>query len=117
LARKLGVHFLDGDAAIVKGIRFVGGTFWSDYRINVVGDAMTGDENVRRNMTNALEKADYKRIMNCDVTRERLRPWHTAAIHHRTKGLIARTLEWRFDGPTVVLTHYGPLADINQPGY
>ena len=32
LARKLGIHYLDGDVEIVAGARFVGGTFWSDYR-------------------------------------------------------------------------------------
>lgn len=117
LARKLGIHFLDGDAVIVGGIRFVGGTFWSDYRVNIVGDGLAGEDNVRRNMANALDKADYRRIMNCEASRELLRPWHTAAIHDRTKGLISRTLSRKFDGPTVVLTHYGPLADVSQPGY
>ncbi|MCZ7861287.1 metallophosphoesterase [Agrobacterium salinitolerans] len=117
LARKLGIHFLDGDAAVVEGVRFVGGTFWSDYGVDVHGDGVTGEDNIRRNMENALGKADYKRIMNCEANRELLRPWHTAAIHERTKGFISRTLSKRFDGPTAVLTHYGPLADISQPGF
>lgn len=117
LARKLGMHFLDGDTAVVEGVRFVGGTFWSDYTINVHGDGLAGEDNIQRNMANALGKADYKRIMNCEAKRELLRPWHTAAIHERTKGFISRTLSKRFDGPTAVLTHYGPLADVSQPGF
>jgi Icc-related predicted phosphoesterase len=116
-ARKLGIHYLDGDTAIVDGVRFVGGTFWSDYGVNIVGDGLIGMDNVRRNMENALGKADYKRIMNCEASRETLRPWHTAAIHERTKGLISRTLAKKFEGQTVVLTHYGPLADVSQPGF
>jgi Icc-related predicted phosphoesterase len=117
LAKALGIHFLDGDAVICRGIRFVGGTFWSDYGINIATDGLTGEENIQRNMQNALDKADYNRIMRCEETREILRPWHTAAIHDRTKGFIARTLARKFLGPTVVLTHYAPLADASQPGF
>lgn len=117
LARSLGMHYLDGDAAVVAGIRFVGGTFWSDFRANVHRDGMAEEDNVRRNMAAALSKADFRRILLCEERREVLRPWHTAAIHERTKGFIERTLSRRFDGPTVVATHFGPVAHLSQPGY
>jgi len=116
-ARTLGIHYLDQDTAVVGGVRFTGGTFWSDYGVDVNRDGLEGEANVRRNMEAALGKADYKRIFHDERTGERLRPWHTAAVHDQTKGFIRRTLATKFDGPTVVLTHYGALKDCAQPGF
>jgi Icc-related predicted phosphoesterase len=117
LARSLGVHYLDGDTAVVAGARFTGGTFWSDFAVDMFGDRAAPEENVRRNMEAALGKADYNRIFVDDRALHRLRPWHTAAIHERTKGFVRRTLATPFDGPTVVLTHHGVLPEVTQPGY
>ena len=116
-ARRLGIHYLDEDVAVVAGVRFVGGTFWSDYATDIHGDGLSREEVVKRNMANSIDKSDYKRILNCEKNAERLRPWHTVAIHERTRGLIKRTVSRRYDGPTVVLTHHGALAGASQPGF
>jgi len=88
------------------------------YRINSKADGASDETVIKRNMKAAIGKADYKRIRHCEVNGEILRPWHTAAIHDRTKGLIRRTVSRRYaGGPTIVLTHHGAIADISQPGY
>lgn len=116
-ARRLDIHFLEADVEIVSGVRFVGGTFWSDYRIDMTGKGLPESDVVKMNMDNAIGKSDYTRILKCERTGEKLRPWHTAAIHDRTKLMIGDTLSRPCDGPTVVLTHHGALADVWQPGF
>nr|WP_250807674.1 metallophosphoesterase [Neorhizobium tomejilense] len=117
-ASRLGIHYLDGDAAVVAGVRFVGGTFWSDFAVDVYQDGRSPEAVVKANMDASLGKADFKRIMHCEKVGEVLKPWHTAAIHDRTKGFIRRTLSRAYrEGPTVVVTHHGPLPDVSQPGF
>jgi predicted MPP superfamily phosphohydrolase len=117
-ARRLGIHYMDGDAAIVAGVRFVGGTFWSDFAIDPFRDGRSREDVITANMMACLDKADYRRIMHCEIKLEALRPWHTAAIHDRTRGFIRRVLSRAYaDGPTVVVTHHGALAEASQPGY
>jgi Icc-related predicted phosphoesterase len=68
-------------------------------------------------MQAALHKADYKRILHCEASGERLRPWHTAAIHESTRNYIRRTLSTPFSGKTVVMTHHAVLHDTAQAGF
>ena len=109
LAAEKGIHLLlDGDTAVLGGVRFVGGTLWTDYAI-------------RPELRRAAEEAsksqmrDHKRIR----LGEQYKKWWTGnAIreHVDTLSRIRTALEVPHDGPTVVVTHHPPHEKSLQHG-
>ncbi|KQQ91036.1 metallophosphoesterase [Aureimonas sp. Leaf324] len=97
-----GIHVLDGDTVEIGGVRFVGGTLWTDYGICRDG--------VHKGQIEALANMNDFRYTRAGVDRERprLTPQHLVGIHARHRKVIVETLATPFDGPTVVVTHHAP---------
>jgi predicted phosphodiesterase len=92
------IRFLDDDAVTLGGVRFLGSTLWTDYRL-------TG-----RSPAEAMAVAedfllDHRRIQT------RSGPFRAAQAledHLRSRAWLARELSTDPGMPTVVVTHHGP---------
>lgn len=96
-----GVHLLHGDSIVLQGVRFVGGTLWTDYELG-------GNANVAAQVATAtLNDFHYLRT-GTGRDRPRARPRDLAEVHAQHREFIETKLEKFYDGPTVVVTHHAP---------
>ncbi len=106
-----GVTFLDDSAATIAGVRFVGGTLWTDQRLGTHGSGHAYGSS-RRGMN------DYRCIRRGSGRHRHLRVEDTVALHRETRSVIEGWLRVRVDEPTVVVTHHAPsphsLSDQNM---
>jgi predicted phosphodiesterase len=105
------LHWLDGTANVIDGVRFLGCTLWTDFALRIdtdsgpVSDVQRGIDVAQRCM------ADYRCITwaEADSARPRpLTPQDTLRLHQAQRAWLARQLAEPFAGPTVVVTHHGP---------
>jgi Icc-related predicted phosphoesterase len=99
-ARKLGVHLLMDDFVIIKGVRFIGATLWTDYEI--MGQKPLAMLHARSAMT------DVKAIALTNTPWRRFLPEDALAIHYRSRAFIKDALRIPHAGPSVVVTHHCP---------
>jgi Icc-related predicted phosphoesterase len=95
-----GVHLLDDSAVVLDGVRFVGGTLWTDMEL---GGGRAWNVNAAEGLMN-----DYKAISYQKRPWQRLKAVDLVALHHETRRNIDMYLSVPFDGPTVVVTHHAP---------
>lgn len=96
------IHFLNCGEYIHDGVRFIGATLWTDFKLfgdDTRADAMHEAESV---MT------DYKRIRLAKKGYRKLRAADTAHLHAGHKSWIKKKLAELFAGSTVVITHMAP---------
>lgn len=124
-----GIHFLDCDEVAIAGVRFLGCTLWTDFRLRIDNPGFAGQP-VRllsdryRSMTACSRYlADYSAIRiddpltsNSRGTR-RLVPMDTLQLHRRHRSWLRRKLAEPFDGPTVVVTHHAPHRKSLAPRF
>ncbi|WP_179298260.1 metallophosphoesterase [Mesorhizobium carmichaelinearum] len=104
-------HVLDDDTVELGSVRFVGGTLWTDFRMDLVNEA-----DVRTRMQSALAQlADFSRIWLGHG--EQLSPQVMLGFHLLTRGFIERQLAIPFDGKTVVVTHNLPHPTCTPAAY
>ena len=100
-AKELGIHFLDEEAIIIDGVRFLGATLWTDF-------ALLGEDLSYVAMYEAQERmTDFRRIRR-SPSFSKLRPIDARALHRRARAWLRAVLEQGHDGPTVVVTHHAP---------
>ncbi len=95
------IRFLNGDAAVFDGVRFLGTTLWTDFMLS-------GNQPLAM-QTLAMEMNDYHKIRIEDHYR-RLRPTDTLHAHLQARHWLGEQLEEPFAGKTVVITHHAPLG-------
>jgi predicted phosphohydrolase len=102
-ARGSTIHVLENDEVVIDGVRFLGCSLWSDFDF-------AGAEN-RANTMRVCERLvnDYKQIRASEHDR-RLRAQDTRDLHVASRAWLATRLAAPHDGPTVVVTHHGPLV-------
>ena len=106
LCAELGITLLaEGERAVFDGVRFVGATLWSDYRIR-------GSSPVAK-ATAIHTMLDHKRISRSGG---RWRPQDAEFAHVTQRRRIEDVLATRFDGPTVVVTHHAPHPSMLRYG-
>ncbi|MGJ7558532.1 metallophosphoesterase [Variovorax sp. RB3P1] len=128
-ARELGIRFLDCDEVVIAGVRFLGCTLWTDFRLRIDNPGFAGQpvrllSDRQRSMTeSARYLADYSAIRiddpqtsNSRGTR-RLVPTDTLAIHRRRRSWLRAKLSEPFHGPTVVVTHHAPHRNSLAPRF
>ena len=93
------VHVLSDGAVELGGVRFLGCTLWTDFRLYGEADAGSARQRARRAITD----------FNCiRVGGRRLTPEDTVEFHEQSKAWLTGELGKAFDGPTVVVTHFLP---------
>lgn len=100
------LHVLDGQAVVIGGVRFIGATLWTDYRL--FGDT---EEAVQRAMDRArVRLLDYRRILVKNPPGEDrfLTPEDTVRLHAPARQFVTLALASGDPRQTVVVTHHGP---------
>jgi predicted phosphodiesterase len=118
VARELGIHFLENDAVEIGGVRFLGCTLWTDYR--VFEDGSRGQRLTQQAAMDANRRllADYFAIAVEEPSgRRRFEPADSARLHQASRAWLAAALDERFDGPTVVVSHHLPSWRSVHPEY
>jgi Icc-related predicted phosphoesterase len=108
LAGGLGIYLLDDSSVEIDGVRFVGGTLWTDFSSVGYGD-------LRAKIAEAAGRFgmnDYKRIKRESAMhpgkRKRIRPEDTIAAHRDTRAFLESEFARPCNRPTVVVTHHAP---------
>ena len=98
MARAKNIHFLDNDEVVIDGVRFLGTTLWTDFRLpgTLQSVAMEAVQ---------LGLMDYRLIT---TSAGPLQASETLADHERSRAWLSDRLATTFAGPTVVITHHGP---------
>jgi len=115
-AARTGVHLLIDDEAEIGGVRYLGGTLWTDFNLGGGSRAAhIAEARGSRGMN------DYKSIKRWSTKqpgkRKSLRPEDTIAAHFDTRRFLSARLEEQPARTTVVVTHHAPLAesvDVNK---
>jgi len=106
-----GIHLLENNTIVIGGIRFVGCTLWTDYRL-------FGPANVPLAMRAAAQGLnDHRRITWSKQPWARFRPAEALLQHSRSRSFLQSELLAEHAGPTVVITHHAPHARSLHPKY
>ena len=95
------IHVLDDDTLELDGIRFVGSTLWTDFKLHGEGEAWFARQRAKQWMQ------DFALIRNGE---RRFTPEDSALLHEASKAWLVGELEKKFDGPTVIVTHHLPAS-------
>jgi len=95
------VHVLDQDACEIDGVRFLGATLWTDFRLYGEGEAWIARQEAGRLID------DFTSIRNGD---RQFTPEDSARLHETGKAWLVGELGKRFNGKTVVVTHHLPAT-------
>lgn len=100
------VRLLQNEVTVIDGVRFMGGTLWSDY-------CVTGNQ--AEVMELAAGKSDFKRI-RIDDAQQAFDPAALIELHATALAFLRAELAKPFDGKTVVVSHFGssPQALLSQ---
>ncbi len=94
-----GVHFLENDIVTIGGVRFLGATLWTDFRLHRAPEPAM--EHARRRMN------DYRQIAWQKKPWQRFLPVHSLRLHEDSKAFLTRE-PGSNPVPTVVVTHHAP---------
>jgi hypothetical protein len=96
------VRLLDGDLTVLDGVRFIGSTLWTDYRLY-------GEENREWAFQAARLGLSELRWIRLSPERHRqLRPEDAAELHMHARASLEDMARRHHDGPTIVVTHHAP---------
>jgi predicted phosphodiesterase len=102
------VTFLDNDVKDFGGVRFLGTTLWTDYKLE-------RNRTQRQLMESAgLRISDHCRI---DCSGGKFTPERALAEHELSRAWLKDALNRPYDGRTVVVTHHGPHRLSVHPRY
>jgi predicted phosphodiesterase len=119
-AKELDIHFLENDSAIIKGVRFLGCTLWTDFdyysaeEINRAWPMMNDYKYIycrpwwanEQNREDALQLMQPDSIFGFDP--EYFSPTVAYILHKRSIDWLQQQLDQHYDGKTVVVTHHAP---------
>lgn len=105
------VHYLNCDEYVLKGVRFLGATLWTDFLL--FGSDIK--PYIMVDVGNAMN--DYQRIRVASAGYRKLMPPDTAQLHASQKAWLEGKLSEPFIGPTVVITHMAPSRRSVAPEY
>jgi Icc-related predicted phosphoesterase len=97
----LDVHLLDNGVAVIGGVRFVGTTLWTDFKLD--GDPDWAAANFQHRMNDCRAIAWQRSPIY-----EGFGPVRALQLHYRAMDFLREQLATPFDGPTVVVSHHAP---------
>lgn len=123
------IHFLEGDTVVIDGVRFLGCTLWTDFKLRIALPALPDEpEMLVSNWERGMHEsgryvADYSAIRiernrwGGGPVQERLHPMDTLKMHRRQRRWLLEQLSKPFVGPTVVVTHHAPHRNSLAPKF
>lgn len=111
-ARHSNIHVLENDTVDIGGVRFIGATLWTDYRL-------MGGHNQRNAMAWANGAMnDHRFIRVAAKEYGRFRPHDALKLHEQSVEYIRVQLcDIPFTGPKVVITHHAPSIRSIDPRF
>jgi Icc-related predicted phosphoesterase len=104
------IQVLDDDELVIDGVRFLGGTLWTDFKLYGPYRAEQAKLDAQFTMN------DYRTIRYGPGYRK-LRPSDTLEMHEKTISFLKERIDQPFDGKTVVITHHAPSPQSVAPEY
>lgn len=95
------IHVLNNEKIVLNGVRFLGSTLWTDFKLHGEGEAWFARQRAKRSIR------DFESIRHCGLT---FTPEHSVDLHEASRAWIESKLEVQFNGPTVVVTHHLPAS-------
>lgn len=95
------IHVLSDDVLEFGGVRFLGTTLWTDFRLYGEAEVRSAQRSARRSME------DFRSIRN---GKRPFTPEDSVELHEDCKSWLVGELARAFDGPTVVISHHLPAA-------
>ncbi|MET4212447.1 metallophosphoesterase [Bradyrhizobium sp. LA2.1] len=112
LAPQFNIHLLEDAEITLGGVRFMGATLWTDYRM--FGNALQ----IPVMQTCGSDMNDHRRIGYQKSPWRRFRPQEADLLHHRSRSFLEEALNSPSDGaPTVVVTHHAVHLNSVDPAY
>ncbi len=112
LATGTNVRVLAGDAVVIDGVRFLGTTLWTDFRL------FADPERQREAREQAVAFIrDFSRIRMNDDTDRLFTPEDSTALFDTQAAWLERKLALAHAGPTVVITHHAPSRQSIHPRF
>jgi len=108
IAAACGVHFLENDAVVIAGVRFLGAALWTDF-------CLYG------NTSQEISLRLYERSLNdcrlISAAGGRLTPAMVLERHQQSRAWLQQQIAEPFEGRTVVVTHHVPSSRSVAPQY
>lgn len=102
------VHVLDNDSFTIGGVRFLGATLWSDFRIMGTSPAFAGAA--------SQEIMNDFRLIRVAPSYRKFRSKDAFILHHKTMQWLRKEL-MRSMQKTVVVTHHAPSPQSLSPDF
>lgn len=102
------IHFLEMDRLDIDGVRFLGATLWTDYRL---------DLNRPQSQLMAYAEQRLNDHLKIRVGSKPFTAAHALQRHEATRKWLVTELSKPFDGKTVVVTHHAPHSLSIHPRY
>lgn len=109
LAAGTNVRVLDGEEAVVGGVRFLGTTLWTDFMLAGAGAARA---EAMREAARFMRDFSVVRIAQAAFT-----PEGSATLFAQHAAWLEARLAERHAGPTVVVTHHAPSPQSIHPRF
>ncbi len=110
-APKFDIHLLENDVAVIGGVRFLGATLFSNYRI-------FGDHNAPFAMRAAADgMQDHKKITWSKSPWRRFRPQEALLLHAASANFFSEALAVPFAGPSIAVSHMAPHPGSIDPRF
>ena len=103
-----GIHFLENESVEIDGVRFLGSTLWTDYRLR-------SNRTQRQLMENAQLRLNDHRLIR--TGRHIFTTQDALEQHEIARAWLKSELAKPFAGKTVVITHHGPHPLSVHPRY
>jgi predicted phosphodiesterase len=103
------VRLMENDVEIVKGVRLLGRTSWTDYEL-------FGEPLLETAMRTAAETMlDHRRIKWSLDPWARFRPAEARILHHQSRSFLEEELSEPHPAPTVCVSHHAMTLDAVAP--
>ncbi len=113
---RLGITWLEREVIVIDGVRFVGTTLWSDFEALVPPQGTLSEQMKAREK--ALRAANfYLRKHSTLRGGEPLLAEDLQVLGRECQAWLRQALATRFDGITVVVTHFAPSLRSADPRY
>lgn len=103
-----GIHFLENESVVIDGVRFLGSTLWTDYRLR-------SNRTQSQLMEIAQRQLNDHRLIR--TGRHIFTPQDALEQHEIARAWLKSELAKPFAGKTVVITHHGPHPLSVHPRY
>lgn len=104
-----GIRVLDNDEVVLGGVRFLGTTLWTDFRLFGEGEQRAA---AMREAQRFMRDFSVIRLGGAPLT-----PAASAALFAQHAAWLAGKLAQPHAGPTVVITHHAPSRDSIHPRF